>query len=1544
MMSANRFFVRLSTAAFLLAMMSVFGVRLRAQDVPAVHVGDATITGIPDDWTHHHVFFSDPGTEQDAVKNGTHEEWLKTVNDPRYVIQQLKRGLPAQGPAAQDVEMRQRINAQLNGTPYQDSQSRGAQTGVTPERWGSPRGGGGGPRSFGPGATAEVSKTPLMRDWSMNVGGAPSTLTLTVATPTGNPSPNVSGSSILTLNDGTAVGFQASPPTAATTMGTFTANPTVNNQALTIGSGGGTETFRASLSTQATQTGTFSSLPTPTTNSTITVKTGTNTLTLTTNATESSIVGTAGGAGVPAYGDTISIVNGSNTLTLTDTTTASASAMGTVLGEPQSGNVPTIQITNVTTGVGLTLVTNATGATATGTFLATGPSAPNTLTIGTGPLGAPTNTLTLTAGNGGTGTITVTGNPACYHLVFNLGCDTLTVSGVAYTFTGYSNCTTTANCIFTTGVTTNTQMAENIAAAITANPALCSNYPSACYGTGTTAVPNIGAVSSTGTDGVSGLITVSNYTGAAETWTYAAAFGNTDLTLSPTGSIAAGTTNSCTSATTGTFVVNPTSVVASAAEVNTAINACFTAFPAVGVTSAVTGSGVITVTDTAVGTYSTLTLGGTAGNFYWTLLNGGLGNAGTNSCYSSTIAYFAAGTSAATATSDVANNIYKAFELCGAATGITMAHTPDTSQFTVTNPLPGASLQVGVPYPTLSVPNVFSWTSPTGSNGSSGCTSSTTGGFLAGTTAATVASSISAAITACNTSYPAVGLTSAYTNGNTYFTLTTPYLGTGITSATASMAGGAGVFSWGALTPGSNGSQTCTSSTTATYPTAANTTLLAASLASAIQNCNSLIGVTATSATNVVTLTSNTYGTGGNGGTLTPTTGTYFKWANGALANGGPGQQGFHNANWYFNIDFVSLNDNATNLVSAITAYNTANGGGLVTPTSSGATVTLTDKTLGTGGNALAVGSGVTGFTWAGATLSGAIDGVTSGTASPPTFAYWSGNNYVPKATLATNLATAINANPTIGPLITATASSSGGVEKLLLTANIDGAHGYSAAVTAFGAVTGAGTFANGVAGGATAGQSPAKYSYWASAPVTAANCTTDFIVYPTGAVGSATQATIVAYNNMYHTTCATGSVPAIYFAYNTGGTATLSPIFSFDGKQVAYIQTTGGVASLVLLKMANSGGTIAAPKTPTLVTAANYRACAAGTTGCYTTLSLGAADTNSAPWWDYSNDLIYVGDSSGKLHQFSGVFNGATPVEVTAAPWPVPVASGALATLTSPVLDSNTGNIYIGEGYTTAGPSLMQVNIATGAVTASGAGPGGSGLGTAYLDAPMIDEGAGMVYAFIGDDGASTPSSAVYQIPESNFTGTPVEAKLGPGTTTSLEYDGTFDNAYYTSASGTAPTGNLYVCGYAAGSPALYQIPITADVMGTAAEGAVLTSGAASCSPISEVYNGTQDLIFLSVSADGGLTAPGVGCKGTGTAGACVYSFNVAGGSASTPLAGLPASGGTGTIIIDNTSSAAGASQIYFSTLSSETCGGNGTTGTGTGACAVQASQAALQ
>ena len=56
-----------------------------------------------------------------------------------------------------------------------------------------------------------------------------------------------------------------------------------------------------------------------------------------------------------------------------------------------------------------------------------------------------------------------------------------------------------------------------------------------------------------------------------------------------------------------------------------------------------------------------------------------------------------------------------------------------------------------------------------------------------------------------------------------------------------------------------------------------------------------------------------------------------------------------------------------------------------------------------------------------------------------------------------------------------------------------------------------------------------------------------------------------------------------------------------------------------------------------------------------------------------------------------------------------------------------------------------------------------------------------------------------------------------------------------------------------------------------------------------------------------------------------------------------LPSAGGTSGIVIDNTVGAAtqaGASQIYFSTLSNQTCTTSGTSG----GCAVQASQSALQ
>ena len=154
MTSANRISRRLSTTAFILAVIAALSPHVKAQEPPQVHVGGATITGLPSDWSHHHVIYGNPGTEQDAIKNGTHEQWLKVVNDPRYIVQNLKRGLPVQGPAAQDVEMRQKI-ADQEGRDHRDGGDR--------ER---------GRREHHGGQPLPPTSAVLDRDWSMNMKAA----------------------------------------------------------------------------------------------------------------------------------------------------------------------------------------------------------------------------------------------------------------------------------------------------------------------------------------------------------------------------------------------------------------------------------------------------------------------------------------------------------------------------------------------------------------------------------------------------------------------------------------------------------------------------------------------------------------------------------------------------------------------------------------------------------------------------------------------------------------------------------------------------------------------------------------------------------------------------------------------------------------------------------------------------------------------------------------------------------------------------------------------------------------------------------------------------------------------------------------------------------------------------------------------------------------------------------------------------------------------------------------------------------------------------
>ena len=163
------------------------------------------------------------------------------------------------------------------------------------------------------------------------------------------------------------------------------------------------------------------------------------------------------------------------------------------------------------------------------------------------------------------------------------------------------------------------------------------------------------------------------------------------------------------------------------------------------------------------------------------------------------------------------------------------------------------------------------------------------------------------------------------------------------------------------------------------------------------------------------------------------------------------------------------------------------------------------------------------------------------------------------------------------------------------------------------------------------AGNYPAKFSF----NETTASCASDFIVYNTGLLGSSGsggQPSILAYNNVY-TACegdGLGTAPAVYWSYYTGGQIQTSPVFSRDGSQIAFLQTTGAVASLVLLKWQAGSGLLVYPVTP--ASNAAYPTCAAP---CMTTLalvdaSIAANDTQSSVFYDYADDAAYVGDDSG--------------------------------------------------------------------------------------------------------------------------------------------------------------------------------------------------------------------------------------------------------------------------------------------------------------------------
>ena len=413
-----------------------------------------------------------------------------------------------------------------------------------------------------------------------------------------------------------------------------------------------------------------------------------------------------------------------------------------------------------------------------------------------------------------------------------------------------------------------------------------------------------------------------------------------------------------------------------------------------------------------------------------------------------------------------------------------------------------------------------------------------------------------------------------------------------------------------------------------------------------------------------------------------------------------------------------------------------------------------------------------------------------------------------------------------------------------------------------------------------------------------------DFVVYNTSLNGvSGSKANIIAFNELYSTQGSIGGLcnqngPSVYWSYFTGtGSVLTSVILSADGTKVAFVENAAGGATLRVLKWKALEGTgVGAPVgVDQVISGSNWTTCTAGNS-CIASIALngGAQDTISAPFYVYNADVLYVGDNNGKVHKFTGVFNG-TPAEVTTA-WPVTINAGAR--LTSPVYDGVSGNIYVGDS--TGRLSLIREIGSTVGACGSGSPPclsathlavGANGDG-AIVDGPIVDGTNGMVFAVNGTE--SDHGGAILQAPTSFASS--VSFIIGRNGVCQL-YHGAFDNTYIASSKPNV-AGHMYICGKDQNGnfdlPAVYQLSFTpstgvlSGVGSTPLTGLATDNSDVTCSPVTEFNNaGTStDWIFFSVGNNAASGAPipsGSACRTNNTG--CVISINVTGNPTWPPI-----------------------------------------------------------
>jgi len=513
---------------------------------------------------------------------------------------------------------------------------------------------------------------------------------------------------------------------------------------------------------------------------------------------------------------------------------------------------------------------------------------------------------------------------------------------------------------------------------------------------------------------------------------------------------------------------------------------------------------------------------------------------------------------------------------------------------------------------------------------------------------------------------------------------------------------------------------------------------------------------------------------------------------------------------------------------------------------------------------------------------------------------------------------------------------------------------------------------------GTAATMYPAKFTF----DVTAApSCANDFVVFPVNAVGGAGQANIVAFNNLYSGTAGgTGlcngraTLPGgtdiktsatVMWSYNVqssinGGVST-SPVLSFDGTKVAFVESTGvKQAHFHVLAWKAGDGRVANLQTttsPATISAFSATAPVAGsgtaTDLAIATLASTGSDTLSSPYIDYANDLAYIGNDKGVVFRIKNVFCTTaacgTAVPSLDATWGVQgaVTIGGTCTgqLTAPVLNFFNLNVYVGcsDGKLYA---ISQVGAVKSLVVGDGVAAKTYG---GVVDPPIVDGVNGYVYAVSGS--ASAGANGVLVQAKADLSSS-VAATIGAGNQCNIHAP-TPNNAYFTSitsagalmyVSGVNPGGavNQPCTGGSGGTASVELYGVTfgaAGVMtaGTPAHGVVDGGGPGfEWSPLAEFFNATTatDWLFIAALQSG---QPNVSSA----------NITAAFPTAATFTAPVTEGVGSSGMIVDNQANTATfpqAASIYFNALQQNaTCNNNANNGS-TGGCAVKLTQATLQ